>query len=375
MKLKVNSSDLAKALSHLQGVVELRHTLPILSNVIIKAEDNLLKLSSTNLDIFCSEKISADIEVNGEISVPAITLHEIVKKLPQGSDIDLNMDETGNSINIKSGRSRFNLSTLPTDDFPDISQDDLSVKFIMNVEDLKTMIDKTKFAISNEESRYYLNGIFFHSAHKNEINILRSVATDGHRLAQYDMPLPQGEEKMSGNIIPKKTTLELRRILDDANGDVQVELSSSKVKFVFSEIELVSKVIDGTFPDYTKVIPQNNDKMLKTNISDLKGAIERVSAIAVSEETKSRGLKLIIENNKLQLLANSASKGSAIEELDVQFAHDKLEIGFNSRYLLDIISEIDGTDVTLNFSDPAAPVLIIDDAEDNLFFVLMPMRI
>jgi len=180
---------------------------------------------------------------------------------------------------------------------------------------------------------------------------------------------------MSGIIIPKKTTLELRRILEDANGDVQVELSSSKVKFVFSEIELVSKVIDGTFPDYTKVIPQNNDKMLKTNISDLKGAIERVSAIAVSEETKSRGLKLIIENNKLQLLANSASKGSAIEELDVQFAHDKLEIGFNSRYLLDIISEIDGTDVTLNFSDPAAPVLIIDDAEDNLFFVLMPMRI
>ena len=188
-------------------------------------------------------------------------------------------------------------------------------------------------------------------------------------------PLPQGAEKMSGIIIPKKTTLELRRILDDANGDVQVELSSSKVKFVFSEIELVSKVIDGTFPDYTKVIPQNNDKMLKTNISDLKGAIERVSAIAVSEETKSRGLKLIIENNKLQLLANSVSKGSAIEELDVQFAHDKLEIGFNSRYLLDIISEIDGTDVTLNFSDPAAPVLIIDDAEDNLFFVLMPMRI
>ena len=213
MKLKVNSSDLAKALSHLQGVVELRHTLPILSNVIIKAEDNLLKLSSTNLDIFCSEKISADIEVNGEISVPAITLHEIVKKLPQGSDIDLNMDETGNSINIKSGRSIFNLSTLPTDDFPDISQDDLSVKFIMNVEDLKTMIDKTKFAISNEESRYYLNGIFFHSAHKNEINILRSVATDGHRLAQYDMPLPQGAEKMSGIIIPKKTTLELRSIL------------------------------------------------------------------------------------------------------------------------------------------------------------------
>lgn len=189
------------------------------------------------------------------------------------------------------------------------------------------------------------------------------------------MPLPQGAEKMSGIIIPKKTTLELRRILDDANGDVQVELSSSKVKFVFSEIELVSKVIDGTFPDYTKVIPQNNDKKLKTNIVDLKGAIERVSAIAVSEETKSRGLKLIIENNKLQLLANSASKGSAVEELDVQFSHEKLEIGFNSRYLLDIISEIDGNDVTLNFSDPAAPVLIIDDAEDNLFFVLMPMRI
>ena len=375
MKFIVNSSDLSKALSHLQGVVELRHTLPILSNVIIKAEDSQLKLSSTNLDILCSEQISANIDINGEISVPAITLHEIVKKLPQGSDIDISMDETGNSINIKSGRSRFNLSTLPTDDFPDISQDDLSVRFVMSVDDLKTMIDKTKFAISNEESRYYLNGIFFHSAHKNGIDVLRSVATDGHRLAQYDMPLPHGAEKMSGIIIPKKTTLELRRILDDANGDVQIELSSSKVKFVFSEIELVSKVIDGTFPDYTKVIPENNDKKLKTNITELKGAIERVSAIAVSEETKSRGLKLVIENNKLQLLANSASKGSAIEELDVDFIHDKLEIGFNSRYLLDIITEIDGNEVTLNFSDPAAPVLIVDDAEDNLFFVLMPMRI
>ena len=375
MKLKVNSSDLSKALSHLQGVVELRHTLPILSNVIIKAEDTQLKLSSTNLDILCSEQISANIDINGEISVPAITLHEIVKKLPQGSDIDISMDENGNSINIKSGRSRFNLSTLPTDDFPDISQDDLSVKFVMSVDDLKTMIDKTKFAISNEESRYYLNGIFFHSAHKNGIDVLRSVATDGHRLAQCDMPLPHGAENMSGIIIPKKTTLELRRILDDANGDVQIELSSSKVKFVFSEIELVSKVIDGTFPDYTKVIPENNDKKLKTNITELKGAIERVSAIAVSEETKSRGLKLVIENNKLQLLANSASKGSAIEELDVDFIHDKLEIGFNSRYLLDIITEIDGNEVTLNFSDPAAPVLIVDDAEDNLFFVLMPMRI
>tara|TARA_B110000881_G_C18526893_1_gene490770 strand:+ start:145 stop:1281 length:1137 start_codon:yes stop_codon:yes gene_type:complete len=375
MKLKVNSAELSKALSHIQGVVELRHTLPILSNVIIKADGDNLRLSSTNLDIFCSEKIGASIEVDGEISVPAITLHEIVKKLPQGSDIDLEIDESENSLNIKSGRSRFKLSTLPTDDFPDISQDDLLVKFIMNVDDLKNMIDKTKFAISNEESRYYLNGIFFHAAHKNGIDILRSVATDGHRLAQYDMPLPQGAEKMSGVIIPKKTILELRRILDDVNGDVHIALSASKIKFACSEVELVSKVIDGTFPDYTKVIPQNNEKKLKTNINDLKGAIERVSAIAVSEDTKSRGIKLIIENDKLQLLANSVSKGSAVEEIDVKFANDKLEIGFNSRYLLDIISEIDGSDVTLSFSDPAAPVLIEDDAHDHLFFVLMPMRI
>lgn len=189
------------------------------------------------------------------------------------------------------------------------------------------------------------------------------------------MPLPQGAEKMSGVIIPKKTILELRRILDDVNGDVHIALSASKIKFACSEVELVSKVIDGTFPDYTKVIPQNNEKKLKTNINDLKGAIERVSAIAVSEDTKSRGIKLIIENDKLQLLANSVSKGSAVEEIDVKFANDKLEIGFNSRYLLDIISEIDGSDVTLSFSDPAAPVLIEDDAHDHLFFVLMPMRI
>ena len=375
MEFKINSTDLLKALSHIHGIVEVRHTLPILSNIILEAKDDKLILSSTNLDIYCSDKIKAEVLQSGEVSVSAVTFFEIIKRLPSGSEVLMIMEEDENEITLTCGRSKFNLSTLKTDDFPIISDSDLSTNFVLSADELIRIIDKTKFAVSNEETRYYLNGIFLHKAERNSIQFLRAVATDGHRLAQYDIPLPQGAEDITGIIIPKKTIYELRKVLDDANGDVSVSLNENKIKFSFNDLKVVSKVIDGTFPDYTKVIPQKNDKNFKTNNSDLKNAIDRVSAVAANEESKSKAIKFCIENNSLSLSVESQSKGSANEMIDVNYSGDKVDIGFNSKYIIDICNEVDGDEISISLSDSISPAIILDKTDENLFFVLMPMRI
>ena len=375
MEFKINSTDLLKALSHIHGIVEVRHTLPILSNIILEAKDDKLILSSTNLDIYCSDKIKAEVLQSGEVSVSAVTFFEIIKRLPSGSEVLMIMEEGENEIRLTCGRSKFNLSTLKTDDFPIISDSDLSTNFVLSADELIRVIDKTKFAVSNEETRYYLNGIFLHKAERNSIQFLRAVATDGHRLAQYDIPLPQGAEDITGIIIPKKTIYELRKVLDDANGDVSVSLNENKIKFSFNDLKVVSKVIDGTFPDYTKVIPQKNDKNFKTNNSDLKNAIDRVSAVAANEESKSKAIKFCIENNSLSLSVESQSKGSANEMIDVNYSGDKVDIGFNSKYIIDICNEVDGDEISISLSDSISPAIILDKTDENLFFVLMPMRI
>ena len=375
MEFKINSTDLLKALSHIHGIVEVRHTLPILSNIILEAKDDKLILSSTNLDIYCSDKIKAEVLKSGEVSVSAVTFFEIIKRLPSGSEVLMIMEEGENEIRLTCGRSKFNLSTLKTDDFPIISDSDLSTNFVLSADELIRIIDKTKFAVSNEETRYYLNGIFLHKAERNSIQFLRAVATDGHRLAQYDIPLPQGAEDITGIIIPKKTIYELRKVLDDANGDVSVSLNENKIKFSFNDLKVVSKVIDGTFPDYTRVIPQKNDKNFKTNNSDLKNAIDRVSAVAANEESKSKAIKFCIENNSLSLSVESQSKGSANEMIDVNYSGDKVDIGFNSKYIIDICNEVDGDEISISLFDSISPAIILDKTDENLFFVLMPMRI
>ena len=375
MDFRVNSTELLRALSHIHGIVEVRHTLPILSNIIITTHGNLLSLSSTNLDIFCSDDLEAEVSQNGSTSVSAATFYEIVKRLPSGSEIHASLSEEDSTLTLKCGRSKFNLTTISPDDFPKISHDDLNIQFVLSATELKRMIDKTKFAISNEETRYYLNGVFLHQTQKNSIDILRAVATDGHRLAQYDIPLPQGAKDMNGIIIPKKMIQELRRVLDDATGDINIQLNENKIKFSFNNMQIISKVIDGTFPDYTKVIPQSNDKSITTNNEELKKAIDRVSAVAINEETKSKAIKLIIESNKISLSVDSSSRGSAIEEIDLDYNNEKVEIGFNSRYLIDICNEIDGDKINLKFLNSTSPAIILDNTDENLFFVLMPMRI
>ena len=375
MEFKLNSTDLLKCLNHIYGIIEVRHTLPILSNIIIKSSDDSVNLSSTNLDIYCSESISADIKISGETSVSAATLYEIVKRLPGGSDVHISHNEDDSLLMINCGRSKFKLSTIKTDDFPIINDSDLNINFVLTAQELSRMIDKTKFAISNEEARYYLNGIFFHKAEKDNISLLRAVATDGHRLAQYDIPLPQGADDIKGIIIPKKTIFELRKSLDDAEGDINISLNENKIKVAFGNFKIISKVIDGTFPDYTKVVPKNNDKNFSTKTDDLKSAIDRVSAVAINEEMKSKAIKLILNQNKLLLSVESQTKGFADEELDVNYNQDNVEIGFNSKYLIDICNEVDGEDINVSILDSISPAIIVDKSDENSFFVLMPMRI
>ena len=375
MEFKLNSTDLLKCLNHIYGIIEVRHTLPILSNIIIKTSDDLVNLSSTNLDIYCSESISADISIGGETSVSAATLYEIVKRLPSGSEVHISHNEDASLLLINCGRSKFKLSTIKTDDFPVINDSDLNINFVLTAQELSRMIDKTKFAISNEEARYYLNGIFFHKTEKDNISLLRAVATDGHRLAQYDIPLPQGADDIKGLIIPKKTIFELRKSLDDAEGDIDISLNDNKIKVSFGNFKIISKVIDGTFPDYTKVVPKNNDKNFSTKTEDLKSAIDRVSAVAINEEMKSKAIKLMLNQNKLLLSVESQTKGFADEELDVDYNQDHVEIGFNSKYLIDICNEVDGEDINVSILDSISPAIIVDKSDENSFFVLMPMRI
>ncbi len=375
MELKLNSSDLLKCLNHIYGIIEVRHTLPILSNIILKTSENSLNLSSTNLDIYCTEKIKAEVTVNGETSVPAVTLFEIVKRLPSGSEVHFLYDDEKSLLFLNCGRSKFKLSTMKTDDFPTINDNDLNIDFVLTAQELCRMIDKTKFAISNEDARYYLNGIFIHKAEKDNISLLRAVATDGHRLAQYDIPLPQGAENIKGLIVPKKTIFELRKSLDDAKNDINISINENKIKVSYDNFKIISKVIDGTFPDYTKVVPKNNDKHFSTKNSELKNAIDRVSAVAINEEAKSKAIKLILRQNKLKLSVESQTKGFADEEIDVSYNHEDVEIGFNSRYLIDICNEIDGEEINLSILDSVSPAIIVDKSDENSFFVLMPMRI
>ncbi len=375
MEFKLNSTDLLKCLNHIYGIIEVRHTLPILSNVIIKTSDDLVNLSSTNLDIYCSESISSDINIGGETSVSAATFYEIVKRLPGGSEVHITHNQDESLLLINCGRSKFKLSTIKTDDFPIINDSDLNINFVLTAQELSRMIDKTKFAISNEEARYYLNGIFLHKAEKDNISLLRAVATDGHRLAQYDMPLPQGADDIKGLIIPKKTIFELRKSLDDAEGDIDISLNDNKIKVAFGNFKIISKVIDGTFPDYTKVVPKNNNKNFSTKTEDLKSAIDRVSAVAINEEMKSKAIKLMLNQNKLLLSVESQTKGFADEELDVDYNQDDVEIGFNSKYLIDICNEVDGEDINVSILDSISPAIIVDKSDENSFFVLMPMRI
>jgi len=367
MKATIERATLLKSLGHVQSVVERRNTIPILSNVLIEArEDGSLRLMATDLDLQVDESVPATVSQAGATTVSAHTLFDIVRKLPEGSQVELTAAE--GKMQVVAGRSRFNLSTLPRDDFPVIAEGELPTRFELPAATLRQIIEKTRFAISSEETRYYLMGIFLHIIDDQ----LRAAATDGHRLARVTVGKPDGADGMPDVIIPRKAVAELYRLLEELEGTVEISLSPTKVRFGLGSAVLTSKLIDGTFPDYNRVIPTANDKLLKLDPKSFSAGVDRVSTIA-SEKT--RAVKISLDRDKVTLSVTSPENGVATEELAADYGADGIEIGFNARYLLDILGEIDGDTVEVHLADAAAPTLLRENDKSNALYVLMPMRV
>jgi DNA polymerase-3 subunit beta len=367
MKATIERATLLKSLSHVQSVVERRNTIPILSNVLIEArEDGSIRLMATDLDLQVDESIQANVATAGATTVSAHTLFDIVRKLPDGSQVELNAAE--GKMQLSAGRARFNLSTLPRDDFPVIAEGDLPTRFELPAATLRQIIDKTRFAISTEETRYYLMGIFLHVAD----DALKAAATDGHRLARVTVAKPDGADGMPDIIVPRKCVAELRKLLEELEGTVEVSMSPTKIRFGLGSAVLTSKLIDGTFPDYNRVIPTGNDKLLKLDPKSFAQGVDRVSTIA-SEKT--RAVKMMVDRDKVTLSVTSPEAGTATEEIAADYGSDNIKIGFNARYLLDILGEIDGDTVEVHLADAAAPTLLREKDNSSALYVLMPMRV
>jgi DNA polymerase-3 subunit beta len=371
MRVTLERSNLLKSLNHVQRVVERRNTIPILSNVLLKADDGVLTLKATDLDIEVTETTPASIEQAGATTVSAHMLYDIVRKLPDGSEVMMSVSDD-NGLSLISGRSQFRLQMLPESDFPDLTTGEFSHTFRMACEEFKTLIDRTQFAISTEETRYYLNGIYFHTVEDEGELMLRAVATDGHRLAQAQTTAPDGSAGMPGIIVPRKAVAEVQKLLEEPDASVTIELSDTKIRFTVNQVVMTSKLIDGTFPDYNRVIPAGNDKELILDRATFASAVDRVSTIS---SDRGRAVKLSLTDSQLVLSVNNPDSGSAEEEIAVGYGSDPLDIGFNSRYLLDITNQLSADETTFMLADPGSPTLIREKGEAGALYVLMPMRV
>lgn len=368
MKLTIEHRHLLKALSHMQSVVERRQTIPILSNVLLETQADTVFLRATDNEIEITEKIPASVEVQGALTVPAHKLYDIVKKLPEGSQLVLSQSEENGQLSVVSGRARFALPCLPADGFPTMAREETPHQFVLSAEDILGLISKTSFAVSVEETRYNLNGIYLHQ--KGD-DALAAVATDGHRLACSKVALPQGAAGIPAVIIPRKTIGEISKLVAEFGENVEISLSENQICFTMGDMALTSRLIDGTYPDYEKVIPVGNDKILQTSADELARVIERVSVVS----EKSRGIKFTLEQNLLKVFTTTTDEGSAEDEIEVSYTGDPLDIGFNYRYLLDILTQIKGGQARIAFKDGGAPIVVQDTDKDNTLFVLMPMRV
>ncbi len=372
MKVTIERAALLRALGHVHRVVERRTTIPILANALLDARDGTLLLKATDLELEITEKAPADVAQAGATTLPAHTLYDIVRKLPEGAQTSLETTGEQGQLTLRSGRSRFNLQTLPESDFPDVTSGDFSHSFTLSAADLKRLIEKTQFAISTEETRYYLNGIFMHVAEVEGRPMLRAVATDGHRLARLEIPAPAGAEGMPGVIVPKKAVLEIQRLIEDAAAEVAVELSVNKMRFAFGDALLTTKLIDGTFPDYSRVIPTGNDKRLIVEREAFAKAVDRVSTIS---SERGRAVKLALSEGRLVLSVTNPDQGSATEEIEADYDGPPLDIGFNAKYLLDISNQLDSDTALFRLADPGSPTLVQDRDGASALYVLMPMRV
>ena len=372
MRVVLERSNLLKSLGHVHRVVERRNTIPILSNVLLSVDGNSLEMKATDLDLEVTEAAPASIEQAGATTVPSHLLYGIVRKLHAGAEVMLKKDESGQSLSVISGRSNFRLQCLPQADFPALTAGQFSHIFRLDSGSLRNLIEKTQFAISTEETRYYLNGIYLHTIESDGVLKLRAVATDGHRLARAEIEAPAGSEGMPGIIIPRKTVSELQKLVDDPDVAATVELSDTKIRLTIGSVILTSKLIDGTFPDYQRVIPTGNDKELVIDRQSFSAAVDRVSTVS---SERGRAVKLSLTQGQVTLTVNNPDSGSATEEIPAGYDADPIEIGFNARYLLDVAAQLSGSEAKFLLADAGSPTLIQDTSDERTLYVLMPMRV
>jgi DNA polymerase-3 subunit beta len=377
MKLTIERAALLKALGHVQSVVERRNTIPILSNVLLSAGDGQVAFSATDLDMEIADSSPAQVEDAGQVTAPAHTLHEIVRELPEGAEVSLRYTGEDPRLEIRAGRSRFNLPALPAGDFPMMSSDGLPDPIEIDTGDLIRLIDKTRFAISTQETRYYLNGLYLHVVVEDGAQKLRAVATDGLRLALAEMPAPEGFQAGRGVIVPRKAVGEARRLMDDAGETVTLAVSAQKVRFGFGQGSLTSKVIDGSFPAYEGVMPRDNQRVMTLDNALFTAAVRRVVTISTDP---SRAVRFAIEPGRMTLSVRNIDAGQAVEELEVDYDGEPFEVGFNARYLVDVTSQIGGEIAVFRFAEAASgattldPVLALDPTDAGVQYVLSPMR-
>lgn len=378
VSITIDRNALVRAMAHLARVVERRNTIPILGNVRLSPGDRYLTLTATDLDIEARVDVDCEVQGSGDITVPAGTMNDIVRKIAEGAHVSLGWGGTGTTVSVRSGRARFSLQALPASDFPDLTVGDMTHRFTMPAATLLALIEATSFAVSTEETRYYLNGIYLHCPTDGENgSLLRGVATDGHRLARFDAPAPEGASGMPGIIVPRKTVGEIARLAKDAmdkhgNGDIEVALSVAKIRVSAANVTLTSKLIDGTFPDYQRVIPSGNDKRATLAREAFARAADRVATIS---SERGRAVKLSFDEGKLRLSVTNPDAGSAEEEIEAEYDEAAIDIGFNSRYLADILAALEGDTVLVKLGDPGSPTLFQKSEADNLLIVLMPMRV
>lgn len=371
MKIAMERNHLLKALGHVQRVVENRTTYPILSNVLLRASEGVLELRATDLDIEVTERVPASVLTEGTTTVSAHKLYDIIRKLADGAEIRLEKTSE-NDMTLTSGRSRFNLPILSAESFPDLKSGTFTSAFDIPAPSLLELIERTAFAASTEETRYYLNGIYLHGTDAGNGPILRAVATDGHRMARTDIDAPEGSAGMEGIIIPSKTVKELGKLVEGIADDVRVEVSDTKIRVTVGEVVILSKLIEGTFPDYDRVTPKNNQKRLQANKAEFAMAVDRVSTIA--SDRGGRSVKLSVSDGVLELIVSNPDHGEAREEMPIAFSESEFAIGFNSRYLMDVIGQIKSENAIFMLHDANSPSVIHEDGDGRALYVLMPMR-
>ena len=371
MEFSVNRDILLKSLNFVQGIVEKKNTLPILSNVLLQLVENKLSIVATDLDIVFYDEINeVKVSKEGSTTTSAAILYDILRKISPNSELNFVL-KSENKLSLKADNSDFNLLCLPTDNFPTFTDDFEGQEILLDNKRFLKLLNKTKISISNDDTRHYLNGIYLHLTEAHGRNFLTGVATDSHRLSSSSLEI-DNINNFSSLILPRKTVYQLCSLLAETSEKLEMQTSENKIKFRLGKVKLISNVIDGKFPDYKKVVPTSNEKSLIVSSKDFVNSIERVASVSLDRK---EGVKLVINKENIQLSVNSANSGEGNEIIKANFNSNNLNISFNSKYLIDIASEIEANDLKMNLKDSVSPVLIEDVSDKNSYYVIMPMKI